>query len=98
MLRLALPLAAFVALLGCDPTTPTGTVDTFEPDTEAEVAECLEIFDGRVICFPEGHVCYDPHGIGDGVPVEVDCWGGNGRACHTGLDVWPACAGGWEQE
>jgi hypothetical protein len=97
MLRLALPLAALVALLGCDPTTPSGSIDTFELDTEADIADCREIFDGRTICFPEGHTCYDPHGIGDGVPVEIDCHTGGSRMCHPNSELWPDCAGGWEE-
>lgn len=96
MLRLALPLAAFVSLLGCDPGTPSGSVDTFEPDTD--VADCREVFDGRIICFPEDHLCEDPHGIGDGVPVEIPCHTGGSRMCHPNSDVWPECAGGWEQD
>lgn len=45
-------------------------------------------------CFPVGHICYDPHGIGDGVPVPVDCWQGGSRMCHAGTSLWPECAGG----
>jgi len=46
------------------------------------------------VCFPMGHVCKDPHGIGDGVPIEIDCWTGVTRACNQGSDNWPACMGG----
>lgn len=92
-MRAALLLVVTVA---CDPVADTAQDgDTAAESDTAAAAECREIADGRVICFPVGHVCEDPHGIGDGVPVVVDCWGGSGRACHTGLPSWPACAGGW---
>ena len=47
-------------------------------------------------CFPAGHVCLDHHGIGDGVPIETDCWeGGSGECYGNGSPTWPACAGGY---
>ena len=46
------------------------------------------------VCFPIGHTCVDPHGVGDGVPVKIDCFNGGTRSCHSGLKVWPSCAGG----
>ena len=81
-------------LAACVPTTPVGDPQP-TPRTDAD---CREIADGRVICFPEGHVCTDPHGIGDGVPIEVDCWTSGGQLCHPQNDGWPECAGGWEAE
>lgn len=98
MLRIAFTALVLTAALGCDPVTPSGSVDTFEPDTDVKPADCREIYDGRVICFPEGQVCYDPHGIGDGVPVVIDCYTSGSRMCHPNSDTWPECAGGWEQE
>ena len=44
-----------------------------------------------IICFPEGTRCFDPHGIGDGVPVERDCWSAISRMCHPGVDRYPGC-------
>lgn len=37
----------------------------------------------------------DPHGIGDGNPIETDCWTGGSRLCHNGSTNWPSCAGGF---
>ena len=56
MIRILPPALAIAGFLGCDPSTPTGTLDTVDADTEL-LADCEEIWDGRVICFPEGHVC-----------------------------------------
>jgi len=46
------------------------------------------------VCFPVGHTCYDNHGIGDGVPVKIDCWTGVTRLCNKSSDKWPMCFGG----
>ncbi len=91
-------ILALLLISACDPVVTGADTAAVDTGVEASEAECREMFDGRTVCFPVGHVCTDPHGIGDGVPVVVDCWGGSGRACHTGLPEWPACAGGWVQE
>ena len=51
--------------------------------------------DYKKVCFPEGHVCKDPHGIGDGRPIPTDCFTGGSRGCHRGWPTWPNCNGGW---
>jgi hypothetical protein len=59
--------------------------------------ECKDmVVEGQsaLVCFPIGYICKDPHGIGDGVAIETDCWDGGSRACHNGSKNWPACAGG----
>lgn len=73
--------------------TPTG------PKAEADLeAECRVLEDGRSVCFPIDHACQDPHGIGDGVAIEVDCWTSGGRMCNPSREIWPGCAGGWLQD
>ena len=57
-----------------------------------------ESLDKKVICFEVGHVCIDPHGIGDGNPIPTDCWTGGSRACNSSRDNWPDCAGGFLAE
>ncbi len=81
--------------VACDPSSPPA--DTEDTDTTPD-ADCREIDDGRVICFPWDHICYDPHGIGDGVPIETDCWTGGSRLCNWSQAGWPECNGGWEGE
>ena len=59
---------------------------------------CKDVRMGEVIasvCFPVNHKCYDPHGVGDGYPVETDCWTGGSRLCNKGTSNWPICAGGF---
>lgn len=48
------------------------------------------------VCFPIDQICVDEHGIGDGNPIEFDCFTGSTRLCHIENDNWPACAGGIE--
>jgi len=61
--------------------------------------ECKRVETGilktQQVCFPIDHQCYDPHGIGDGNPIAVDCWTGGSRACNRGSANWPVCAGGF---
>ena len=95
--------------LACTPkTAPTRQVGPAEPSLESSqklasetaadaVSECKPLDDGRTACFPTGHICSDPHGIGDGTPIVVDCWTSGGRMCHPSKEIWPACAGGWIQ-
>ncbi|MFK8137203.1 MAG: hypothetical protein AB8E15_02480 [Bdellovibrionales bacterium] len=45
-------------------------------------------------CFPFGHKCMDLHGIGDGNPIQIDCFSSGTRTCYPDLDNWPKCAGG----
>ena len=94
-LALTVVSTAFVVLVACDPSSPTPDPG---PDSDAVDAECEEIPDGRTICFPYGHVCYDPHGIGDGEPIEIDCWTEGSRGCNYTMPGWPGCNGGWEQD
>lgn len=63
-----------------------------KPDVCKEVSKDSQTM---TACFPAGHICYDPHGIGDGVPTETDCWEGGGQLCHKGTANWPECAGGY---
>ena len=57
-------IAALALLTACpNPKTP--------PAGSADV-ECKVIYDGRDICFPAGHVCEDPHGVGDGTRCSLD--------------------------
>ncbi len=95
---------ALLLALSCTPkTAPSGVTPPEPPQVKVEVApdvevECKALDDGRTACFPLGHVCQDPHGIGDGNAIVVDCWTSGGRMCHPGSDIWPVCAGGWIQE
>lgn len=93
LVAIAVATLGLVVTAACDPTVAPADTD----ETDAPEADCREVADGRDICFPFGHVCYDPHGIGDGVPIEIDCWTGGARFCHPNLNEWPECAGGWEQ-
>ncbi|MFT6142198.1 MAG: hypothetical protein ACJAZO_004259 [Myxococcota bacterium] len=78
-----------VAFIGCAKTTPIAV-----PVPTSGDEQCQVVADGRTVCFSVGNVCTDPHGIGDGVPIVVDCWNSGGRMCHPGSDEWPVCAGG----
>lgn len=77
--------------------TPKSSPSSEAPETPAPKGECKVLEDGRTVCFPPGHVCEDPHGIGDGKPIVVDCWTSGGRMCHPSSEIWPECAGGWLQ-
>lgn len=88
-----------------EPAPPPKVEVEVAPDVAVEVevapeieAECKALDDGRTACFPLEHVCTDPHGIGDGKPIVVDCWTSGGRMCHPSSEIWPVCAGGWLQE
>ncbi len=66
--------------------------------TANEAVECKDVLlEDMVVsvCFPEGHVCMDPHGIGYGKPIPTDCWDGGSRACNADTENWPTCAGGF---
>lgn len=60
--------------------------------------ECKEVkitdSRSRTVCFPKGKICRDPHGIGDGKPIVIDCFTGGSRMCHRKSKIWPECAGG----
>lgn len=77
-----------------EPERRFGPDGSLQPEPEWECRDTsLRGVAGRV-CFPVGHVCRDPHGIGDGVPVAVDCFTGGSRGCNPHREAWPACAGG----
>lgn len=78
-----------LTLSACGKSTPSA-----EPVPAGGDETCQVVADGRNVCFPVGHVCTDPHGIGDGVPIVVDCWTSGGQLCHPGNAEWPVCAGG----
>jgi hypothetical protein len=82
-----------------EPEEPTTEAPNTAPRVESvdTAVECKPLDDGRTACFPLGHVCQDPHGIGDGYSIVVDCWTSGGRMCHPASEIWPACAGGWIQ-
>jgi len=48
----------------------------------------------KKVCFPKGKICRDPHGIGDGKPLVIDCFNSGSRMCHKNSKMWPECAGG----
>ena len=48
----------------------------------------------KEICFPVGHKCYDLHGRGDGIPIQINCFTRGSRACNPSRDNWPRCNGG----
>ena len=87
-------MLSFILLACTSRSVPAPTPTAPEPAS----TECRDLEDGRTVCFPSDHVCSDPHGIGDGIPVAVDCWTGSGRGCNPSRENWPACAGGWIQE
>ena len=75
--------------------SPEEKKDETQEESKDDICKEVSIDSQTVMaCFPAGHICYDPHGIGDGVPTETDCWSGGGRLCHKGTEDWPTCAGG----
>ncbi len=78
------------------PSIPTDSIVQYKV-TCADDWECKYDADiEETVCFPKEHKCYDSHGIGNGDPIQIDCFTEVTPSCDPyRTRVWPNCAGGY---